>query len=292
LARLRIMLDVKVVGRILHAAFGALPIQYVDVHLPIRLLRLAQAIGAAGADETRGLSEADQLIDEHTSLPYLTRFLRSGEQERIRAAMLHADRTARMPKAFGADSKGARSLAFCPECVASDLERAEMAGWRRVHQMPGVFVCPVHDVRLRFSDIAAGSLRVLEPCPTDRTSGQQPDLPFSPADARFIAKGSSYLLKNPSTARADLPDQTLELLAAHGYTSQTRVDFQEAFSQRFSVEARHALRWSAGETRVKTPEAAFNTPWSAMNGLPIRYLAILLFLEIEPISFFAAAASD
>ncbi len=281
LARLRAMLGVKTADRLLRLAFGMPPLHNVDVHLPDRLQALTNAIGSESADE------ADLLITRHTSLPYLMRFFAPGELERVRSEMLGSGRNTRMPKAFGADSRSARTLAFCPQCAAGDVRKVGMAGWRRVHQMPGVFICPTHDHRLRFTATPAKPVWDLEPCPTDPEAGRLPELPFSRADAFSIAKGSKHLLDAPSTPVPDIAIRMTELLEVHGFAPGKDAKFKESFGRRFPEAALAVLRWTAGPGKVKTPLAAFSRTSTGLHGMPVRYLALLLFLDIEPVAFFA-----
>lgn len=39
---------------------------------------------------------------------------------------------------------GTHPLRGCPDCVRSDIKNHELAYWHRIHQLPGVLVCPDH----------------------------------------------------------------------------------------------------------------------------------------------------
>lgn len=51
---------------------------------------------------------------------------------------------------------GLRHLNFCAKCRAGDLRRVEHTWWRRVHQVPGVFCCPIHGDALEISQFVPG----------------------------------------------------------------------------------------------------------------------------------------
>lgn len=42
-------------------------------------------------------------------------------------------------------------LQFCPICTESDIQKFGESYWHRLHQVPGVKVCPIHNVFLEQS---------------------------------------------------------------------------------------------------------------------------------------------
>lgn len=46
-----------------------------------------------------------------------------------------------------------RFFRFCPQCLEEDLQKHGEAYWHRLHQTPGVLVCPVHAMRLDSSTV-------------------------------------------------------------------------------------------------------------------------------------------
>jgi len=100
---------------------------------------------------------ADQLIDDHTLLPFYGPFLPPARLYRIRqhmrgnkGPMIHTRAgimASRVPLP--------RWLRFCPLCLQEDQKEFGECYWHRIHQVPGVEVCPIHKVYLQKSTIPA-----------------------------------------------------------------------------------------------------------------------------------------
>jgi len=52
-----------------------------------------------------------------------------------------------------------RYLRYCPECVENDAKICGEPYWRRIHQLPGAYLCPTHGVTTAESDIEYDDLR-------------------------------------------------------------------------------------------------------------------------------------
>ena len=89
---------------------------------------------------------AEQCIQEHTYLPYYTALL--PEEQRKRFQHLAMDiRTKEEMICLGRlmhQNRTAARLRFCPECMLEDIQRYGFSYWRRLFQLPGVFVCERH----------------------------------------------------------------------------------------------------------------------------------------------------
>lgn len=88
----------------------------------------------------------EEIIDENTIFPYFRRFLSSERCGRAVAAMSGAS-TSGLKAGLGlvASRLGAKStFRFCEKCIGDDRTAFGQAYWHRVHQLPGVWVCPAH----------------------------------------------------------------------------------------------------------------------------------------------------
>ncbi|GAX45296.1 Tn7-like transposition protein D [Tolypothrix sp. NIES-4075] len=95
----------------------------------------------------------DRLIDEHTLLPFYSPFLPLERVNRIREHMIGVGGSA-IHNWSGVTPSTIRRpnwLRFCPLCVQEDDLQYGEPYWRRLHQLPGVEVCPVHHVFLESS---------------------------------------------------------------------------------------------------------------------------------------------
>ena len=103
----------------------------------------------------------DQFIEQHTLLPFYEPFLDQSRAATIRARMKAGGRQGFQfllgPK--GQNLKKPDRLRYCPQCVRGDREQYGECYWHRVHQVPGVIVCPHHGVWLETSEAPARDLR-------------------------------------------------------------------------------------------------------------------------------------
>jgi len=98
---------------------------------------------------------ADTLIDQHTLLPLYAPFLTIRNFDRMRASMRGASR--RTTNLLAGISAGRVRpplyLRNCPCCDAENIKRYGETYWHRLHQIPGVDICPYHDVFLQDSNV-------------------------------------------------------------------------------------------------------------------------------------------
>lgn len=100
---------------------------------------------------------ADHFIDEHTLLPFYGPFLPSERLLELREAM-HGNNAHVIVMHFGYAHclvRPLRYLRLCPQCVIEDRTCFDEAYWHRVHQIPGVLVCPLHGELLEETCIAS-----------------------------------------------------------------------------------------------------------------------------------------
>lgn len=143
LARIHRCLDLNGPKRTLDILFGSRSVR-AGVALQAHLGALSDRLPA-----DRHLS-AERLARDFTLFPYLTAF----QPEAVRASVLRAliDGPANWINVrLGLAASTVRSsiaLRYCPACRAEMLHVQGELYWRRVHQLPGVLVCPDHGIAL------------------------------------------------------------------------------------------------------------------------------------------------
>lgn len=151
LARTHRCLDLSGPKRTLDILFGSRSVR-AGVALQAHLGALSDRLPA-----DRHLS-ARRLAHDFTLFPYLTAF----QREFVRASVLNAliDGPANSINVrLGLAATTVRSpvaLRYCPACRAEMLQFHGELYWRRVHQLPGVLVCPDHGVALADSLVVPG----------------------------------------------------------------------------------------------------------------------------------------
>lgn len=103
----------------------------------------------------------DELIEGHTILPCFRPFMSCVHYTRIaRSVAMGAANNTKIALGLLASRIGAEEvLRFCPSCAKADCETIGIATWYRVHQFPGVLICPYHGVPLITSDCLAKRLK-------------------------------------------------------------------------------------------------------------------------------------
>jgi hypothetical protein len=92
----------------------------------------------------------DRLIDETTIFPYFLPYLSDRQVICARRAMAGTTASGlKMLLGLLASRLGGRNrLRFCEQCRQRDVDERGLAYWHRVHQLPGVWLCPFHGCAL------------------------------------------------------------------------------------------------------------------------------------------------
>lgn len=107
---------------------------------------------------------SDRLIDANTLLPYYGPFLPRERVLRVRELMRSGPSPAssvisHLCSSYKSNIRTPDRLRFCVKCVEEDRkqdrEHAGEAYWHRVHQVPGVEVCPSHALFLEDTEVRA-----------------------------------------------------------------------------------------------------------------------------------------
>jgi len=94
-----------------------------------------------------------KIITRHTVLPYYAPFLTDDQMLHARTSMAGDGKWLMLKLGINASRiEGASRVRFCPACLNEDVVRVGAVYWHRVHQLPGVLVCPHHGDSLRTVD--------------------------------------------------------------------------------------------------------------------------------------------
>jgi hypothetical protein len=197
------------------------------------------------------LYSVDRIIDEQTLLPFYEPFL-----PRKRAIALRKDM--RVGAGMGIHMRAGimasriRQPAYfrlCPHCVEVDRSHHGECYWHRVHQLPGVMLCPAHccllvetsvqthNAKTRYEFVAAedAALRGMLELPT-----KLPDSSWGQLNA--VARDALWLLQHPDTAQEQwvIGQRYLRLLAERGLaTNSGRIrvrELQRSFVEYFTAD--------------------------------------------------------
>lgn len=87
-------------------------------------------------------------VRNHTLLPYR----RSIASHKV--ALAHGDSNDLQMLRYAATRVSRDGAFFCTRCIDEDLAELScgMSYWRRIHQLPGLYICPTHGEALRYAD--------------------------------------------------------------------------------------------------------------------------------------------
>lgn len=285
LARTRLILGVTSSEHLLRIAFGHSRQPMVDAALPTSLDFFSDRFpgGFPGGP--------DAIIDRHTALPYLARFMSREAYDGLRHTMKTDRRQRSLTRRLLGDASALwrDGLLFCPSCVIKDIDTHGLPGYRRAHQMPGVLVCPWHGTALRTVRASKGHNFELFPCPLHPEAGVEIHNPLDTSVATWLSKGSLWLLSEEGVhSRIDRVRQVMSvLLASRGWVDSkgkiTR-EFKREYWERFGRRGTTVIDPIRG-----TGGSVFNTVFGLPDkrrSVPLCFLIMLMMLEMTPEDFF------
>jgi hypothetical protein len=121
----------------------------LSIDLPDRLNHLVEVLPPGSSYRVKNL------INNHTLLPFYSPFCPPERVKRILEEMFtHKTKTLPLHLHLGLGNGTKQEfIQFCPLCAQEDKEIFGEYYWHRLHQIPGVEVCPVHNVFLENTSI-------------------------------------------------------------------------------------------------------------------------------------------
>ena len=156
--------------------------------LPFKIEGLAELACLAGMD-------SEGLLRRHTMVPFVRAVVRDStcvDSEGRRN--VDSDLTPRLAVRWS-------SLRYCPDCVARDRRKRGFAYWRRMHQLPGVFWCPLHKSAL----IATSEKTTYAEEPGDQIAGEDASLGLWPSLSEVCPSVKAYIHMAIRTLRRPRP---------------------------------------------------------------------------------------
>jgi hypothetical protein len=149
-----------------------------------------------------GLS-SDHLIDSNTLLPFYAPFVTSERVRKVRHDMAYrSGGTAHLRLGILTMKNRPSNFWYCPGCVEDDRERFGETYWHRVHQLPGIQMCPIHEVQTVETAMHLSALRGHQDFVTaDKTIGDRLRLAQPNNDPHLavklrLARDAAWLLAN------------------------------------------------------------------------------------------------
>ncbi len=247
-------------------------------------------LGWFAASHLSPFDDPARVVQELTPYPYFQRFLGEEDRDKLLGGMIEArgphDRMI-VPVELR-QAAPPRRLRMCPACAADSLASRPTASWRRVHQLPGVFVCPDHERDLYDGGIRTDRMEWLEPGPTYPLWIRPVRVTVPPEMARSLARNTAWLLRNPgpSLCAAALGEAVAQMLGDAGWTPEpdgTHGAAREAFERMLDEVRDYETRRELGlhdpsGRRYRWTAELFDLEAGTFLH-PVRYLLLLAFLQ-------------
>ncbi len=263
----------------------------VTVDLPLRLNQVATCIG-------HEVMSCDDLIERHTLYAYYMGFLDCSAYAHARqiAAEGWTGVGVRHIKRQLSPIGRSKYLRFCADCVNADKKMAGISGWRRLHQCPGVFVCPEHGTELLESDISSSRTKVLISPSGYEVTARRILNPFPATIALSIASSTAWLLAHPQKAVgiATLRRRVRCLLGDKGWMygrggNIASEDLRQAILEHYGAKCLQALGINPSLRSWSTQTYA--TARGSQKH-PLHYLLLLNFLGLSSSHLFDARLDE
>ncbi len=172
---------------------------------------------------------ADQLIDNHTVVPFYAPFLRPDRLTQIRSALTTPQkiRSRQSPYLFSQQVCPSQVLRYCSVCLEEDRRQYGEGYWHRGHQLPGINLCPDHESWLRRSEIPIQVIFARKRLVTIEQALDSPteENPTFPHEYRLlglaIARDATWLVRHPNQhSNSEIGRQRyIRLLAERGWAT-------------------------------------------------------------------------
>jgi len=242
----------------------------------------------------------DRLIDDHTPLRFYSPFVEADRIKLIRREMRGRSEN-RIFSRLAINACGLSSpevLRYCPSCVQSDRERYGETYWHRLHQLPGVHVCPEHRVFLEPSSAGYGKRKnsvsfitaekVIQGCPARELRSENAEHQFLlriAVDAKFLLEWRG----NPLAA-AERQSQYHNLLLRRGlayYKGRFRhAEIIRQFLEFYPPSLLTLVKSQIGNQYHPWPLRIIRQNRTADVHPPVRHLLLMIFLECTAQQFF------
>jgi Tn7-like transposition protein D/TniQ len=162
-----------------------------------------------------------RIINQHTLLPYFAPFLPPERHDRLRQDMCNNNGPALHMRAGLMASRVSlpQWLRFCPQCAEEDSRRVGECYWHRIHQVPGVEICPLHKSWLKNSSVRARDAQIRY---------------------EFISAGCA--IQEASPDRFDREDSFIDMLSALAQDAQWLLDQRNISQDLVSLQQRYRRR--------------------------------------------------
>jgi hypothetical protein len=243
----------------------------------------------------------DRLIDDHTLAPYYALFLPPERYVQLRADMRGDGGQNIHFRAGLGKVPGVERFRFCPLCIEDDRWQFGECYWHRVHQAPGVEVCPIHGLYLQQSELRIWNRKAKDAfISAEVVLGQVlpgPEMPVLPPDEPLlqVAHDVMWLLNqrhlspDPDTLQRRYLNVLYERQLADSAYRVITAKFLTAFKAYYPPTLLNRLNCELNEDRGVSWPLRLLRPACGVR-YPVCHLLIMRFLGYTAAEFFKLSA--
>lgn len=238
----------------------------------------------------------EYFINKHTNLPFYLPFLKLDDQIVVKKSMINSNGKGIYAKmgivAGGICTK--RGLYYCPKCAAEDIRNVGEPYFHRIHQVPGVIICPTHLCLLKKYVITRndiGRIKYIRASSKYMNSKvTYVENPIINDNLVKIAKCANYILNNDLSKfnQISITEQYKHILDEKGFlTCKKRVKQNRLislFKNYFTEELLKILESNVDEKESNWIRMITRKPKCIIH--PIRHILFILFLCDDFKTFF------
>lgn len=248
------------------------------------------------------LYSVDEFIDEHTMFPLYSPFLSSERASLVREDMRRGGDNRVSARIGLKTSYSAKPswLRFCPACVEVDRNQFGETYWHRIHQVPGIQVCPCHTAFLENSSVSSGRSAYSGKAISAESALR--DVPVRPLDISErthsilldIARNAAWLFRwrGAEISGDILRERYYNSLLSRGlayYNGNVRAaELVKQFREFYPLQALKSLDCEIENTYLNWLLRLLHSSLTGVTQLPIRHILLILFLGLTTEEFFTS----
>ncbi len=232
--------------------------------------------------------DADRLIVEHTLFPFYTAFLSLKNKNIIRQYMLYGDVEIynKITSIINPLAEN-KFLRFCPKCNKEDLDIYGELYWHRIHQIRGVYICPIHKAPIYDSSVSFEENKYKYVAATEKNCIVESEIVYEHKiyeKLLLIAEDMQWILNNPEI-KTNIKNQYLNQLKILEYATVNGGIRQKNLITDFEAFWSDDILQMTQNTITKTNNCnwLFKMGWDkATIEDPLKHILFMRFLSLTP----------
>ena len=220
----------------------------------------------------------EEIVLNHTMFPYYGRFINQERRQEALQALLSMNGNYR--NLLPIPSTKYRCLRYCPLCAAKDRATYGESYWHRIHQLPGICICPIHHCNLICTDIVISSEGSPALITAEETAEYSAEILYSGNQLEYtFASYVSDVFLTPVDLKSDIPV---------GKFLHSRLEYTNYLTQRGAKRNMEQLYSDFTDFYQSIPDHPIKQQWqlgkifSNARHNPFEICMVAMFMNIIP----------